>query len=273
MNALYALNKPLGISSNHFLMKLKKQHRWKKCGYSGTLDPLASGLLIVGVGAYTKLFPYLDKQKKIYEATLWLGARSETLDREKIDQISFLPEFDLQEILKVCENLKGVISYVPPKFSAKHIQGQRAYDLARSGKSFVLQESQMEIFDFEILAYCHPFLSFRVSVSEGAYIRSLGQIIAHKLGCEGSLSSLKRIEEGGIKLPLQMKSLDVLECLKLKRLKLEQYKDHIFHGKKFLLNGVLANTMYLVVFKDFFSIIEVNEKQEIQYRLNRIPLC
>lgn len=273
MNALFAVNKPIRVSSNRFLMQLKQRYKWGKCGYSGTLDPFASGLLIVGVGAYTRLFPYLDKIKT-YEATLWLGAKSESLDLEKINHIQQVEEYPLQKIFEIFESLKGKVVYIPPRFSARHINGRRAYELAREGISFELKESQMEIFNLEFLSYCHPFLSFKVSVSEGGYIRSLGEMIASKLGCEGSLSQLKRIQEGGIKLPKTMQKIEALEVLSLEELELKDYQNELYLGKKIKLSTQkVAGGCYLVVFENFFSIIDVCESQEVRYRLNRMPRC
>lgn len=276
MNALFGVDKPIGISSNSFLMRLKRKYGWKKCGYSGTLDPFASGLLIVGVGAYTRLFPYLDKSRKSYQATLWLGAKSQSLDIEQIDKIEDVQEFSKERILEVLETLKGNVSYIPPKFSAKHINGIRAYKLAREGVEFEIKQSKMEVFDLKLLAYCHPFVSFFVSVSEGGYVRSLGEIIANALGCSGSLSYLRRVQEGPIELKDSIKKLDALEALKLPKLTLEGFQDTIFYGKKFCLPDeflIQKHQPYLILFKDFFSIIEFNEKKEAQYLLNRMPRC
>lgn len=273
MNALFALNKPIGVSSNRFLMQLKRQYKWKKCGYSGTLDPFASGLLIVGVGAYTRLLPYLDKRIKTYEATLWLGARSKTLDIEGIDDIEKVGEYSLEEIKEVFKSLQGKIIYDPPKFSAKHIGGKRAYELAREGIEFTLKKSQMEVFDLKVLVYCHPFLSFRVNVSEGGYIRSLGEMIASKLGCKGSLSRLKRIKEGEIELPRYIQKIEALEMLGLKRLDLRDHQEAFYLGKKMKLPIQDPAGRYLIVFENFFSIIDLCENQEVIYRLNRMPRC
>lgn len=273
MNALFALNKPIGISSNGFLMRLKKQYGWKKCGYSGTLDPFASGLLVVGVGTYTRLFPYLDKNIKTYEATLWLGARSESLDLEEVSNIQEIPEYPLEQILNVLESLKGEITYTPPRFSAKHVGGKRAYQLARSGVSFKLEESRMRVFDLELLSYVHPFLSFRASVSEGGYIRSLGEMIALRLGRDGSLSQLRRIQEGRIKVPKTIEKIEALEALSLEKLDLEPYENDLYLGRKIRLCGQEEGQCYLAVFEKFFSIIDVSENQEVRYRLNRMPRC
>lgn len=276
MNALFAAHKPAGVSSNHFLTRLKRKYKLGKCGYSGTLDPFASGLLLVGVGAYTRLFDYLDKSTKSYEATLWLGAKSESLDIEQISQVECVEEYKRERIEEVLQSFVGKITYTPPKFSAKHINGKRAYELAREGVEFALKECEMQVFEIELLSYNHPFVSFRVKVSEGAYIRSLGELVAQQLGVNGALSALKRISEGSVKLGSEeLRELDALSHLDIEQIFLDGYEDEFKNGKKIKLNhqNLSIHKPYLVVFDDFFSIIEVNENQEVKYRLNRMPRC
>ena len=134
MNAIFVANKPAGMSSNHFLGRLKRKYGVKKAGFSGTLDPFASGCLIVAFGSYTKFFRFLDKSPKVYEATIWLGASSPSMDNENITEISNVKELNLEKLEAIRAELTGKISYIPPKFSAKHVNGTRAYKLARSGE-------------------------------------------------------------------------------------------------------------------------------------------
>jgi len=113
MNALFVANKPAGISSNHFLSRLKRKYGVKKAGFSGTLDPFASGCLIVALGNHTRLFNYIDKTPKIYEATMWLGAVSASLDNENIEEITICPQLNLADVKAALSELKGEIAYVP----------------------------------------------------------------------------------------------------------------------------------------------------------------
>lgn len=276
MNALFGANKPAGVSSNQFLTRLKRKYKLGKCGYSGTLDPFASGLLLVGVGAYTRLFDYLDKRSKVYEATLWLGVESESLDIERIERVECVKEVEVERIVELFASLVGEVEYIPPRFSAKHINGKRAYELAREGVEFELEKSVMRVFELTLLSYQHPFISFRAKVSEGAYIRSLGERIAKELGYSGALSALKRVSEGSVRLQSQeLVKLDVFSHLALSKIELPHYYNEIANGKKITIKEsfIQNNTPYLIVFDDFFSIIEVNENREIKYRLNRIPKC
>ena len=197
MNRLFVAYKPAGVGSNFFLSTLKRKYNNKKAGFTGTLDPFAKGVLIIGMGSHTKLFRFLDKTPKTYRATLWLGAKSDSLDTEMIEDVKILPELSYTEVEKTVKSLEGELEYEPPIFSAKRINGQRAYDLARAGKEVILNKINSTIIESKLINYSHPFVTFEATVSEGTYIRSLGLLIANRLGVEyGSLSALERLNEG-----------------------------------------------------------------------------
>ena len=195
-DALIIAHKPPFLTSNAFVARLKRRFGAKSAGFSGILDPFARGCLVVAFGAHTRLLPHLVLDRKVYEATLWLGAESRSLDIENMTRIDSVPRFDEAQIRAICEDLVGEISYTPPIFSAKKIAGKRAYALARAGAEVSLPAQMMRIFRLEFLGYNHPFVSFRAEVSKGAYIRSIGKIIASKLGVKGALCSLCRVSEG-----------------------------------------------------------------------------
>lgn len=197
MNRLFVAYKPTGIGSNRFLSTLKRKYNDKKAGFAGTLDPFAKGVLLVGFGSHTKLFRFLNKTPKVYRATLWLGAQSDSLDSEMIEDVQVVEEFPLEKVLEIVKSLEGELEYEPPIFSAKRINGKRAYDLARAGVAFTLNKINSTIYETKLIHYCHPFVTFEAKVSEGTYIRSLGLMIANRLGLEyGSLSALERLNEG-----------------------------------------------------------------------------
>ena len=290
-NLLLATYKPPLMSSNIFLSKLKRHFGESKGGYLGTLDPFAQGMLVVGLGNCTRLFSHLKKSPKVYVATLWLGAQSPTLDIEGVQKVEEVAPKKESEILESIVSLRGEIEYYPPYFSAKHINGQRAYKLAREGKAFELPLSTMKINDIKLLHYCHPFVKFWVSVDEGAYVRSIGQIIAKNLSTTGILSALERISEGDINLQilntketcsqgdLQYQILNPLHYLPYLHLEspLElhlagHWREMIYSGKKFALKNIQKGK-YIVCFEDFFSIIEVLENGDVKYILNRIGGC
>jgi len=197
MNRLFVARKPSGLSSNQFLGRLKRKYGVKKAGYSGTLDPFAKGVLIVAFGKYTSLFRFLDKTPKSYRATLWLGAHSQTLDIEGVEAIDTLVPLDAQRVGAAVASLEGELTYAPPAFCAKRVNGKRAYDLAREGQEVMLKPITSTVYEARMLHYCHPFVTFEATVSEGAYIRSLGALICERLGVEnGALSMLERLREG-----------------------------------------------------------------------------
>lgn len=249
---------------------VKRKYGTKKVGFSGTLDPFATGCLIVATGQYTKLFQYLNKTPKSYKATLWLGANSPTLDIEKIESITEVAPFEEKHIHEVISSFKGELNYYPPKFCAKKIEGKRAYALAREGKEVALKTITSTIYEIQLLSYNHPFIHFEAKVSEGTYIRSLGALIADKLGVDGTLSSLHRIHEGQFYYENE-KALDPFTHLALTRNTYTGDETDIDLGKKLSIEyfETQKDDIYLVETKQFFSIIEIQNK-EIRYRFNRI---
>jgi tRNA pseudouridine55 synthase len=270
-NRLFVVNKPMFISSNSYLQKIKRKYKVKKAGFSGTLDPFAKGCLIVAFGQYTKLFRFLKKTPKRYRATLFLGAYSPTLDVEKIEKVNIPPKFDEDKVLEVVNSFKGKQTQIPPKYSAKKINGIRAYDLARADKQVDIKKINIEIFDIKVTNYSHPFLSFEAEVSEGTYIRSLGYDIAKKFGVEGSLTYLERLNEGEFYFDAE-KALDPIKYLDLEKNKYDNEED-VFLGKKLDKNRfeINKNGKYLLEYDDYFSIIEIDD--EVKYLLNKVSKC
>ncbi|MCT7445673.1 tRNA pseudouridine(55) synthase TruB [Aliarcobacter skirrowii] len=271
LNRLFVIDKPMFISSNFYLNRFKRAFKNKKAGFSGTLDPFATGCLIVAFGQYAKLFQYLKKTPKTYQAVIWLGVTSESYDIERILDINFLDRFDETFLKNELEKLKGKINYIPPKFSAKKINGMKAYELARQNEDFELKESTMEIFDIKFLKYNHPFISFEVSVSEGSYIRSLAQIFLENISSIGTLSYLKRVSEGQFKFE-NHKELNPLEYLDLEKNIYSGTQEWLEFGKKIRIEYLekKKSGKYIIELDDFFSIIEIVEN-EVKYILNKIP--
>jgi len=250
---------------------IKRKYNTKKVGFSGTLDPFATGCLIVATGQYTKLFQYLKKTPKSYLATLWLGANSKSLDIENIDSIQDVNELEKQKIQETIESLKGKLTYYPPKFSAKKIGGKRAYELARKGKEIELKSITSIIYEIKLINYNHPFIHFEATVSEGTYIRSLGAIVAKKLKTDATLSSLKRLNEGDFFYNNE-KPLDPLKYLAIPQNIYSGDNKYIELGKKLYIEFFTKQDegVYIVETENFFSIIEILDR-EVKYRFNRIP--
>lgn len=271
MNRLFVVNKPIFRTSNGYMGYVKRKYNTKKVGFSGTLDPFATGCLIVATGQYTKLFQYLNKTPKSYKATLWLGANSPSLDIEQVDSIKDVTSFSEARIKEVLASLQGELNYYPPKFCAKKINGERAYELAREGKEVTLKTITSTIYDIKLLNYNHPFVHFEAKVSEGTYIRSLGALIADKLRVEGTLSSLHRIHEGEFYFEDE-KALDPFTRLALPSNTYLGDESFMELGKKLGIEyfDIQTDGIYLIETSQFFSIIEILDN-EVKYRFNRIP--
>ena len=270
VNRLFVVNKPIFVSSNRYMGYVKRKYHTKKVGFSGTLDPFATGCLIVATGQYTKLFQYLDKTPKTYRATLWLGANSESLDIENVDSIKETNPFKRAEIETVLRSLEGELTYYPPKFSAKKVDGKRAYELAREGKEAPLRQITSTIHRITLHHYTHPFIHFEATVSEGTYIRSLGALIADRLGVDATLSALHRVCEGRFHYDNE-KALNPFEHLAIPRNTYTGDDTYLELGKKLSLDYFETKTdgTYLVETENFYSIIEITNGT-VQYRLNRI---
>lgn len=270
INKLIVVNKPLFISSNFYLTKIKKKYKNKKAGFSGTLDPFAKGCLIVAFGQYSRLFKYLKKTPKTYKAVVWLGAVSESFDIEKVISVDLVEKINKEDIKLQLNSLVGELEYVPPKFSAKKIDGVRAYELARQGHDVELNKCKMNIYNTKFISYRHPFITFETTVSEGSYIRSFAQILLEKLGTVGTLSYLERINEGAFFYENE-KELDPLDFIDLPINNYFGTVEWLNTGKKISIDYLekKENGKYLIITDKFFSIIEI-EEGDVKYLLNKV---
>lgn len=196
------IDKPAGISSFGVVAKVRGRLRAEfghkvKVGHTGTLDPFATGLLILLSGKMTKRSNEFLKLDKVYEATLKLGYVSTTGDPEgEISKYSDLNTLDQDTVKSVAESFVGKVTQTVPKFSAVKINGQRAYKLARDGKDFETPSREVEIYKIEILEYNYPEFKIRCHVSSGTYIRTLAEDIGKKLGTGAYLTALRRTKVG-----------------------------------------------------------------------------
>jgi tRNA pseudouridine55 synthase len=191
------IDKPLNWTSFDVVKKLKYTLKAKKIGHAGTLDPLATGLLILCTGKKTKSIESYQAQLKEYTGTITLGATTPSYDLET-DPEDF-KDYDhiTEEACKeVAKSFLGVIQQTPPIFSAVKKEGKRAYELARAGKEVKLKSKEIEILAFDITRFELPELDFRISCSKGTYIRSIANDFGGKLKVGGYLSSLRRTKIG-----------------------------------------------------------------------------
>jgi len=258
------------MSSNRYLSRLKRKYNTKKAGFSGTLDPFAKGVLIIAFGTHAKLFRFLKKTPKTYEATLWLGVNSPSLDNENIDSINVIPPYLENKVQNAVESLHGDISYYPPKFCAKKINGKRAYELARAGEEVVLKEITSTVHDVKLLNYSHPFVTFSMTISEGGYIRSMAHLIAQKLNCEGTLCMLERKNEGAFYYEDE-KALKIEHYLDLTQNHYFGDIDNLRFGRKLTFNEckIQKNGRYYIKYEAKLAIIEINDLK-VNYLLNGV---
>lgn len=189
--------KEKGVSSFQKIKKFAKENKIKKIGHTGTLDPMASGLLLIATDEDTKLINYLDKEYKTYITKLKFHFSSDTLDIEgKIEQKKVNKKIILQEIINIIPKFIGKIEQMPPIFSAKKINGKKAYELARQNKEVKLKSSIVEIKNIKILNFDFEKqeLELETEVSRGTYIRSLIRDIANALDTEAIMIELERIK-------------------------------------------------------------------------------
>lgn len=219
VHALVGIDKPTDMSSNAVLGRLKYLCHEKKAGHGGTLDPLATGVMVVGLGAATKLLHYALADEKAYEVVLKLGFETDTDDAEG-QVISESPVdsscFDQMWLNQLLMSFRGGIEQVPPVYSAIHVDGKRAYDLARQGREVTLASRAVEIFSLEIVA-CSPeaqTLTLRAQVSKGTYIRSLVRDIGKALGCGAYVQQLRRLQSGRVYLDQCMTLSEIEEASK-----------------------------------------------------------
>jgi tRNA pseudouridine55 synthase len=274
MNALFVGYKPTGMSSNQFLGRTKRKYGIKKAGYSGTLDPFAKGVLIIALGNATRLFRFLKKSPKSYRATLWLGAHSPTLDIEKVTQIDETEALEHSRITEALQSLQGTLSYLPPQYSAKKVDGKRAYALAREGEEVALKPITSEIYSIELISYVHPFVTFEATVSEGTYIRSLGELLYKKLGFDGGcLSALERMSEGNFRYNNE-KFLDIKSYLDMPKNSFLGQREDMLLGKKLHVDAFSKkeDSFYWIDNDESITIIEIKDG-EVKYILNKVATC
>lgn len=213
------LDKPLRWTSADVVRKIKFAlrklgYRKIKVGHAGTLDPLATGILVVCIGRATKMVDALQAEQKEYVADVMLGATTPSFDLEHpIDQTYPWEHIDREAVLKALESLTGERLQTPPRYSAKKIEGTRAYELARAGEEVEMKRAAVNIYELELVEYALPRIRIRVRCSKGTYIRSLAQEIGQALQSGAHLTSLRRTRSGGFTVDKAWQLDDFLENL------------------------------------------------------------
>lgn len=197
MDGVVNIHKPTGMTSHDVVQKVRSILKEKRIGHTGTLDPLATGVLVLCVGRATRIAQYIEAGEKEYQAIMRLGVKTDTLDAEgNVLQTKSYDPPSRETVLEVIKRFTGVIMQQPPAYSAVKVAGVPSYKLAREGKAEPLKSRQVKIYEIVLTAYNDPFVSFTVRCSKGVYIRTLCSDIGEVLGMGSHLTGLVRTRSG-----------------------------------------------------------------------------
>lgn len=212
---VFLIDKPLEWTSFDVVKKVRNALKIKKVGHAGTLDPLATGLLIVCAGKMTKQIETFMGQEKEYTGTFVIGATTESFDLEKpVIQVSDPSSISLSQVQEAAAKLTGNILQIPPMHSAIKVDGKRVYESARAGKEVKMEPRPVEVREFEITRFERNEIDFRISCSKGTYIRSLARDMGEILGVGAYLKKLCRTRIGSYKLEDASELQSLVEELK-----------------------------------------------------------
>lgn len=197
VEGLLFVDKPAGLTSHDVVSRIRRIYRMKKVGHAGTLDPMATGLLILLLGRATKASNFLMSQAKTYEGAFRLGVTTDSQDADgEVVEEREVPAVSEEEMRKLFEGFLGDQYQTPPMFSAKKIKGVPLYKLARKGQEVEREPRFITIKAFELLGFEPPDIRFRIDVSKGTYVRTVAHDLGQKLGCGAHLTSLRRTAIG-----------------------------------------------------------------------------
>lgn len=199
-SGIIVINKPKDLTSRDVVNIISKNLNTKKVGHNGTLDPLATGVLVICFGKYTKLNDLLTSHEKEYIAEVTLGLETDTLDITGKILNKNTPHITKEEIIKALKNFEKTYNQEVPKYSAVKVSGKKLYEYAREGKEVILPKKEVTIYQNELLSFTENKFTFKTKVSKGTYIRSLIRDILASLNETGTMSNLKRTKQGIFKL-------------------------------------------------------------------------
>ncbi len=212
VTGVLVLDKPTGMTSNGALQAVRRLFEARKAGHTGSLDPLASGVLPICFGEATKLSGWLLESRKTYEVVARLGERTDSADSTGIViEVHDVPDLDERGVLDVLDRFRGPIDQVPPMYSALKQDGRRLYELARKGRAIERPPRRITIHAIELLSVRRPDIALRVCCSKGTYVRTLVEDVAAALGTVGHVTALRRTASG----PFDIENAVTLEQLKV----------------------------------------------------------
>lgn len=197
VSGVLVIDKPVGVTSHGVVEIVRRGTGIRRAGHTGTLDPRASGVLVVLIGPAVRLSEYVASDDKRYQATIRLGTTTDTYDSEgRITSTHSFEGITEEQVREVLEGFKGEIEQVPPPYSAIRVKGRRAYDMARKGEPVELKPRKIQVYELELLEWAPPDLVVDVYCSSGTYVRSLAHDLGEALGCGAYLVGLRRTRSG-----------------------------------------------------------------------------
>lgn len=232
LKGILPVNKPQGWTSFDVVNKIKHiiYQKGLKIGHLGTLDPMATGVLLVTIGKATKLFDLMQQKSKTYLATFEFGYETDTLDATGTKGSESLNLPTRQQIEEILPSFIGQIEQMPPRYSAKSINGKRAYDLARANQQFDLKPCKVNIYDLDIIDFSKNCLTLKVVCGSGTYIRAIGRDIAEKLKTYATMTSLIRTD---------IDNFNIKNCVDIQSINEQNIAENMFKLKNVLSQPVL----------------------------------
>lgn len=198
VSGVLVVDKPIGLTSHDVVQIIRRGTGIRRAGHTGTLDPRASGVLVVLIGPAVRLSEYVSASDKRYQATVRLGSSTDTYDADGVmttNEVS-VDEITEEQFTEVLENFVGEIEQVPPPYSAVKVKGKKAYELARNGEDVELTPRKINVYSLEVLEWAPPEVVIDVYCSSGTYVRSLANDLGNELGCGAHLVGLRRTKSG-----------------------------------------------------------------------------
>ncbi|HMF53154.1 MAG TPA: tRNA pseudouridine(55) synthase TruB, partial [Edaphobacter sp.] len=215
MNGLLVIDKPAGMTSHDVVAIVRRATGERSIGHLGTLDPMATGVLPLLMGKYTRLAQYFGHAEKSYEGRIRFGFATDTFDAEGVATTPVAPlALSLEQLRRLAENFRGEIDQVPPVYSAKKIQGVPAHKLARAGAEVAVKPARITVHEFHLLSLEGDEAAFAIRVSAGGYVRSVAHELGELAGCGAHLSALRRTRAGafGLEQAIGIEELKALDA-------------------------------------------------------------
>ena len=285
------INKPHGVTSRDVVDQIQRVVKQQKVGHCGTLDPIATGVLVLRIGSATRLVEFVQQMPKSYRGTFLLGCFSETLDVEgDISQVTGATVPSIGSVLQALQHFQGTMLQQPPQYSAIKVGGRRAYEVARSGKQVILTPRKVTIYGISLVDYAYPELTLEITCSGGTYVRAIGRDLASQLNTSAVMKSLCRTAIGDFEisgsLPPEILNKDSIAELLLPPQLAVNHLGHvdlsgdqleeISHGRKIAISGRQLSPTQSETVGAFFDgnlVAILHSTESLQWTPRKVFVC